>query len=150
MPRPLLCEGLFFLTLIARRFLNLVGDVVENVVNHAGAVDHKIYPVLRVVVAEGRGPVMIDVEALFDCVEIVVGAACLFPSVEHPFHEFLLRHFKSDHGMEVGAAFAQQFLEASACGMVRGKPSKMTPSFPSAFFSSTSSRMLIIRSSGIS
>ena len=141
---------IFFLRLLPVVFSILSAMSLKMSSTTPEPVDHKIYPVLRVVVAEGRGLVVIDVEALLIVSRLSSARLSLSLGLSILSTSSSSGTSSPTTAWEVGAAFAQQFLEGPACGMVRWEAVENDPLFFSLphSFSSTSSRMLIIRSSG--
>ena len=112
-------------------FLQSLGYIVEDIIHYAASIDREILPFVMVVIAERGCLVVVNVKTFLDGVDIVVSTPCLLATVEHTLHKFLLRHFKTDNGMKAPClALPKGSFNASACGIVRGKPSKITPSFP--------------------
>ena len=91
-----------------------LGDVCEDIVDGAVAVDGAVKPFVDVVVAQGCGRLVVDFQAIFDSLGVVVSAAGLLASVDHAVNQFVLRYFQSYYVVYLLASALQQALEGIA------------------------------------
>ena len=97
------------------------GDLFEDVVYGAVAVDSAVEAEVGVVVAEGFGLILIYFEATLDGLEVVVGTTCLAAALEHAVDEFLFLYFEADYGVYLSAAFLEEFLKGLSLGYGAGE-----------------------------
>lgn len=93
---------------------------------------------------------MINLQTVLYRLRIVIGTPSGLAALEHTPHKLLFGHLEADNVMNLLAAFLQEAVERLGLGIVRGNPSRITPSFALGSLSIISSRMRIISESGIS
>ena len=54
---------------------------------------------------------MIDIEAILDGIDIIVGTSCLLTTRQHTMHKFILGDIEADNGVKLRTTFSEQLLE---------------------------------------
>ena len=54
---------------------------------------------------------MIDIEAILDGIDIIVGTSCLLTTRQHTMHKFILGDIEADNGVELRTTLSEQLLE---------------------------------------
>ncbi len=72
---------------------------------------------------------MVDLEAVLDGLEIVVGTACLGAALDHAVDQLILRHLQPHHMVDFLATFLQEAVERLSLGDGAGETVENHPVF---------------------